>query len=373
YERATADEICDYYQRVLVERFLGSGRVTFLGMHDFRGLDGDDHVAVSQLNGQATGLRVRRRLIDATYVESVVPSRHTPSFAVDPAARLLTPNQLVHHAGGSEGFTILGAGKTAMDTCVWLQEQGVDPDQIRWVRPRDGWFVDRTYTQPLDLVASMLEYQAAMFEAAVQAESGLDLAKRMEQRDMMIRLDRSVEPEVYRGATLSRLELEQLRQIENVVRLGRVEAIGSDRIQTTEGELSTGPGVVHVDCTAPGLADSPPRPIFAEDAIRVQLTTMGVSPWSAALIGFVETLDLSDDERNDLCPPIPRPGLIARQLDIMAIGLGVEPKRRANEDLARWNAAARLNPGRSVADHLDEPRVQAAMEAIMSNYEPALV
>lgn len=372
YERATADEICDYYQRLLDERFLASGRVRFLGTHDYQGRDGDDHRVVSQLTGRATTIRVRRRLVDATYIESVIPARHTPSFAVDPEACLLTPNQLVDHAGGADGFTIVGAGKTAMDTCVWLEEQGVDPDQIRWIRPRDGWFVDRTYTQPLELIASMLSYQAAMIGAAAQATSGPDLAMRMEEQDMMFRLDPSVEPVVFRGATLSRLELSQLRRIENVVRLGRVEAIGADRIQLTGGELPTGRGVVHVDCTAPGLANSTLRPIFADDAVRLQLTTAGVSPWSAAMIGFVETLDLSDDDRNRLCPPIPRPGLIARQLEVLSITLGVELERRMNEELAQWNAAARLNPGRSAADHLDRPEVQAAMEAIAANLEPAL-
>ncbi|MEM9565446.1 MAG: NAD(P)-binding protein [Actinomycetota bacterium] len=372
YERASADEICDYYQRVLDERFLDSGRVTFLGMHDYRGRDGEDHLVVSQLSGRPTPIRVRRRLVDATYVESVIPSRHTPSFAIDPAARLLTPNQLVHYADGSDDFTIIGAGKTAMDTCVWLLEQGIEPDRIRWIRPRDGWFVDRTYTQPLDLAANMIGYQAAMMESAASAESGLDLALRMEERGMMFRLDPTVEPEVSRGATVSRYELDLLRSIERVVRQGNVQAIGADRIEMTAGELATGPDVVHVDCTAPGLANAKPQPIFAGDTIRVQMTTLGVSPWSAALLGFIETLDLPDDERNRLCPPIPRAGLVAGQLGALAIGLGIEPDRRANADLAGWNAAARLNPGRSVADHLDEPEVQQAMETIMTNFGPAV-
>ncbi len=43
----------------------------------------------------------------------------------------------------------------------------------------------------------------------------------------MIRIDPNVEPEVFRGATLSLLELDALRRIENVVRLGRVRRIGT--------------------------------------------------------------------------------------------------------------------------------------------------
>jgi hypothetical protein len=372
YERASADEICDYYGRVLDEQFLASGRVTFRGMHDYRGRDGDEHLVVSQLTGRPLPVRVRRRFIDASFVETVIPSRHTPSYSVAAGARLLTPNQLVDYGDGSGRFTVLGAGKTAMDTCVWLLDQGVDPDQIRWVRPRDGWFVDRAGTQPLELVAKMMAHQAATVEAAAQAESGLDFALRLEERGMMMRLDRSVEPEIFRGATLSRLEFEALQTIEQVIRLGRVEAIGTERITLTGGELATGPGEVHIDCTAPGLTPSRGVPIFGPDGIRVQPTTLGVSPLSAALVGFVESLDLPDEERNRLCPLFPRSGLIADQLEQLRVGYSIDPIRRANPDVAAWTATARLNPGRSVADRADDPQVAAALATIAETAEAAL-
>src|SRR5579884_2839730 len=37
YERATAQEICDYYSRLMDYDFAGSGRVQFLPMSDYRG------------------------------------------------------------------------------------------------------------------------------------------------------------------------------------------------------------------------------------------------------------------------------------------------------------------------------------------------
>src|SRR5687768_12937780 len=43
YERATAAEICDYFNRVLHEDMLPSGRVRFFGMSDYRGADSDGH------------------------------------------------------------------------------------------------------------------------------------------------------------------------------------------------------------------------------------------------------------------------------------------------------------------------------------------
>ncbi|MEM7340726.1 MAG: NAD(P)-binding protein [Actinomycetota bacterium] len=375
YERASAAEICDYYRRVLDERFLASGRVTFLGMHEYDGVDSSDaggHLLSPQLGGPPVRVHVRRRVIDATYVESIVPSRRPPEYRIDPGVSVLTPNQLVHHGGTGGDVVVIGAGKTAMDTCVWLLENAVDPGRIRWVRPRDGWFVDRTYTQPHDLVGSMMTYQAATIEVAAEVSTGLDFALAMEEREMMFRLDPAVEPVVYRGATLSRLELDQLRSIEQVVRMGRVRAVAPGRVYLDDGDIATGAEAVFVDCTAPGLANSATQPIFDHDLIRIQLTTLGVSPWSAAMIGFVETLDLTDDQRNGLCPPIPRPGLISTHLDVLAIGLGVEPTRRANLDLTAWNAASRLCPGSSVAGRENDPAVQAAFEVMLNSFGPAL-
>ena len=94
YERATANEICDYFSRVLDEQFLPSGRVRFLGLHDYRGEDGDGHHAMSLLTGEPTTIRARK-LVDATYIESEIPSRHTPSYSVAAGVHLAAPNQLI--------------------------------------------------------------------------------------------------------------------------------------------------------------------------------------------------------------------------------------------------------------------------------------
>jgi hypothetical protein len=76
YERATAAEICDYYSRALDEQFRSSGRFLFFGMHDFLGNDADGHLLRSRVTGQITTVRVRRKLVDASYIESSLPSTH---------------------------------------------------------------------------------------------------------------------------------------------------------------------------------------------------------------------------------------------------------------------------------------------------------
>ena len=136
YERATAPEICDYFNRVLDETLLPSGQVRIFGMSDYRGVDGDGHHFTSLLSGEDTTVKVRRKVVDATYIESEIPATSQPKFEVDAGVRVLSPNDLVHLGDVPAGYTIIGAGKTAMDTCNWLLDVGVAPDDIRWIKSR---------------------------------------------------------------------------------------------------------------------------------------------------------------------------------------------------------------------------------------------
>ncbi|HZR96741.1 MAG TPA: NAD(P)-binding protein, partial [Gaiellaceae bacterium] len=300
YERASADEICDYYARVLDETLVPTGRVRFLGMHDYRGSD----VVVSLLDGSTARIAVRRAVVDATYAQSEIPARHVPGFAVDPGVTLVPPNALVDLAEPAERFTIVGAGKTACDTCTWLLDQGVDPDRIRWIRGRDPWQFDRALTQPLELVASFMQLQARWVAAATSAVDGRDFARRLEDAGVFVRIDPSVEPLAFRGATISRREIAALRSIEHVVRARRVHRIGTTVVATDVGDLRGTRGEVYVDCTAAGVPAAAARPVFDGPRITIQYVYVGFLPWSAATIALLESLGLADEEKNRLCPPV---------------------------------------------------------------------
>jgi NAD(P)-binding Rossmann-like domain len=371
YERSTAAEICDYYNRVLQEHLLASGRVRFFPMSDYRGASGGGHRFVSRLTGVETTVSMRRKLVDATYVESSIPSRHTPAYEVDPGVHLIPPNALVNLDEPASGFTIIGAGKTAMDTCSWLLDAGVDPARIRWIRPRDGWFLNRAFMQPLELVASYMQLQARWVEAAAACDDATDFVHRLEADGVMIRIDPDVEPGVFRGATLSVLELEALRRIETVVRLGRVRRIGTDRIMFEDGALATDADQVYVDCTAEGLRPVSPRPVFETDRIVPQYVTIGIAPWSAATIGAVEVSDYDDTRKNELCPTVDFTGHTASVLPIARAGMAGLMARSAEPELAAWTERCRLNPARGAAEHLDDRTVQEAFTSLAANIGPA--
>jgi hypothetical protein len=371
YERAAAVDITDYFDSVLQEH-LGAGRVRFFGECDYQGRDKDGHHFVSLVTGETTTVKVRRKLVDATYIESSIPSRHTPKFDVDRGVRLVPPNDLVNLGDGASGYTVIGAGKTGMDTCNWLLDQGVEPNRIRWIRPRDGWVQDRAFMQPLELVGGWMELQAAWVQAAAEADSGRDFAHRMEATGTFVRLDPGVEPDVYRGATVNLAELASLRQIENVVRLGRVQRVATDTVTMEQGSIPSDAEQVYVDCTAAGVRPTVTRPIFEADRITIQYVTLGVVPWGAATLGAVEARREDDADKNRLCPPLTFTGQVSDMLDMSYIGISGLGLRAAEPDLAAWNEASRLNPGRGALDHLDDPKVLSALTSLGANIGPAL-
>ena len=373
YERATASEICDYYNRVLEEQFLASGRVRFVPMSEYRGEDGDGHQVVSMLNGNRTTVKVRRKFVDATYVESEIPSRHTPSFEIDEGVRFMAPNGLVHLGEPASGFTVIGAGKTAVDTCCWLLDAGVAPDAIRWIKPRDAWVFNRALTQPLELLGSgYMRLQAEWVSAAAQAEDATDFAHRLEASGVFLRFDEAQEPTMFRGSTMSKRELDQGRQIENVVRLGRVRRISATEVTLDEGSLPTDPGQVYVDCTACGVRATVPRPLFEDARINLEYVTIGVIPWSASVVGYVEATRDDTAEKNRLCPPVVFSGWSADLLELARAGMAGLLARGADADFAEWSDRARLNPAGGTASRGDDPQVAEAFAVLAASIGPAI-
>lgn len=374
YERATASEICGYYDRVLEEQFSASGRVRFLPMSDHRGQAGDGgHRVVSLLDGRERTVRVRRKVVDATYVQSDIPSRHTPSFAVDDDVRFMPPNSLVHLGPAAKRFTVLGAGKTAVDTVCWLLDAGVDPGAIRWVKPREAWVFNRSLTQPLDLVgSSYMQLQARWVASAAEASSGVDFAHRLEAAGVFLRFDPTVEPTMFRGSTMSPRELEQGRQVDDVVRLGRVRRISRSEMILDEGTIPSDAENVYVDCTATGVRATVPGPLFSEDALSLQYVTVGVIPWSAATVGYVEATRDSVEEKNRLCPPVVFTGWPDDLLSLARAGLTGMLARGAEPDFSTWAEAARLNPAGGAGARRGEPEVAAAYSVLSSNLGPAM-
>jgi hypothetical protein len=372
YERAGAAEICAYYERVLNERMLPTGRVRFLPLHDHQGQKGEAHLAVSRLTGRCRRIHVRRALVDARYLEAAIPARRPSPFAVAPGMQVIPPNALPAVAEAPSGFTVIGAGKTAMDTAVWLLDQGVAPEEIRWVRPRDAWLSDRGCLQALDLAIPTLACVARTTEAMAQAGDIADLFRRLQTAGLFSALDPDVTPGTFRGAQTSKVERDRMRQVSDVVRAGYVTAITPERIEMQAGSVPTGPAHLHVDCTASALTPRPIRPVFEQGRITIQCLRFGLTCFNAAITAFVEATRQDDAEKNRLCQPCALPSDACDWISVRLNAMEAETVWKPEPDIQAFVRASRLNILRGLAGRQDDPELTAATATIAQYREAAL-
>lgn len=349
YELASGAEVLAYFDAVLHQQFLATGRFKFLPMTEHQG-DGRLRCLVT---GEERTV-CARKIVDATWMNVNVPATRPPSYAVEAGARVVAPNGLFALTGPPADFVVIGAGKTAMDSVLWLLAQGLDPERLRWVMPRDSWMLDRALVQPgADFFEASLGRVVDNMEAVLEATSVPDLFARLDARGTLLRFDPAVDPTMYRCAIVSRAELEQLRRVKNVVRMGRVKRVGRDRIELDGGAVPTSPDTVHVDCTADGLERRPTRPVFEGERITLQSVRTCQQVFSAALIGHVEASGRSDDEKNALAVPVPHPDShhdwLRNELADLRSGecWGNDP------DLLPWLAGCRLDLNAAFAEGVD--------------------
>jgi hypothetical protein len=253
---------------------------------------------------------------------------------------------------------IVGSGKTATDGIVWLLGNGVPPDRIVWVRPRDPWMLNRAVVQPDPSVA--LGLSADTMAAAADAESLDDLFLRLEAAGVVLRIDRDVTPTMAKTPTLGAWELELLRTIEHVVRLGHVKHVTRHEVVLDDGAIPLAPGALVVHCAASGLQYPPLVPVWGPDLIRLQTIRVGFPCFCAALAGYVEATRDDDRERNRLCPPNTLPDSPASWARMQVRGTVAARTYGAEPDIATWANGCALNPARIEPSQQDDPAVQAA-------------
>jgi len=371
YERATGGEVREYFAEAAA-RLTRRGGVRILTRHEHLGRGSNGERVRDLSSGEVHDVVVRRRIVDARYLEASIPATHARPFAVASSARVVAINDLPAAAQSASAYAVLGSGKTAVDACMWLLDNDVEPDRIRWIRPRDAWFYDRSHFQPLEQVGAIMEGISLDAEAAAQAANVDDLFERLEASGRLARIDPSWPATMYRGTMLSARELQAVRQIEEVVRLGRVRGIEADRIALERGEIPTGRDVLHVDCTALGLSNAPATAIFQPGQIVLQQVRYLSPSFNAALVGFVEAHRDDDADKNRLCPPNVYPSSQEDWPRMVCSTWRAEERWLSEPDLSAWVAESRLNLLRGLPDHAAEPSVKAAVKRYLTHVGTAI-
>ena len=370
-ELANGPEVSGYFDRVMNHRLLASGRVSYHPLSNYLGdVEGGGEFE-SLLSGERTRVTVRRKIVDATWFSPDVPSTHKPSFTVGEGVRVVPPNALPglwHLAqGGSmpRRFVVLGAGKTAMDTCIWLLQSGTPADAITWVMPRDSWVVNRLSTQNgPEFFKEAIGGQADQMQAFAEARSIDDLYLRLEACGAMLRIHRERMPTMFHLATLSVAEVDVLRRIQHVVRLGRVTALDAGGMQLEQGRVAVEPGTLFIDCTASAVRAKPMSPVFQPGRIVVQLLRAPLISFSAALTAYVEARYSDDAHKNLLCNPVPFPRNPAEYARTIAVNMSNQLQWGQDATLRQWIRQCRLDAFGRLTSGVD--KADAEKQAILA-------
>ncbi|MEM9039696.1 MAG: NAD(P)-binding protein [Actinomycetota bacterium] len=360
HDLASGAEVSAYFDDIMRHTLLPTGRVRYFPLCSYTG-DGDFQHTLSgeRFHVEAT------TVVDCTLLNTEVPATHTPNFEIADGVRFLPLNELPRLREAPAGYVVVGGGKTGIDAVLWLLEHRVDPAAITWIVPRDAWMLNRGNIQPgMEFFETTIGTQADQYQSIAEATSIADMFDRLEACGYFLRLDPDVRPSMFHAATVSELELEQLRRIDHVVRLGRVQRIELDQIVMDDGIVATTSDHLFVDCSARAIPALEPRTIFEPDVIRPQ-TVRGYQPaFSASFVAHIEVTRDSLDEKNRLCQVVPLPN---HDVDYIRLTLaamtnqyhwGLEP------DLSDWIASNRLD-GFS-ATMRDAPRDDEAKQEILA-------
>lgn len=369
-ELASGAEVLSYFEGVMQRRFLPSGRVRYFPVSDYT----SDGFVVSRLSG------VRRRvaadkIVDATRFSPTIPATRPPLYEVAGGVVCAPINDLPRLIRPDASYVIIGAGKTGMDACLWLLQNGAEPERIRWIVPRDSWMFDReNFPDGQENLARIMRFVANEVEAIVEADSIDDVFLRLEAKGVLLRLDPSVKPTLHHCAVVSKGELAALRRIGNVVRLGRVQRIERDRIVLDDGEVPTDSSTIHIDCSASAIVHAEPCDVFGPGRITLQGVRLCQPVFSAALIAHVEANYADDAEKNALCQCVDLPNDPPGWLRMMAQELPTRLRWAEHPGISAFTATCRLD---AVAPRL--ARLQATdmaelaeVDRYLANIEPAI-
>jgi hypothetical protein len=330
------------YYRDAMDRFVGTGRVRFLPMSEYLG---DGRIASTVDPDQTTVVTARRKIVDGTYMQVKVPSICPPKYTFEPEVTLIPPNGLTRIVRPWNRYVIVGAGKTGIDSVLFLLDSGVAPERIQWVMPNDAWLLNRDVMQPDRILGTVV----SMVQSVVDSTDIEDAFRQLEVEGVVFRLKDDSAPTNWRCATVNPDELVKLRLVDDIVRLGRVEHIAANEIRLVGGRIPVADGTLFVDCTANGLVAVDPKPIFSADRVTLQSVFMCQQTFSAALIAHLEMQGMSDHRRNEICVAVPHP---ERPIDLAAALVTTSQNMLScSRHAAWWLRRSRLYVGHHAALH----------------------
>ncbi len=156
-------------------------------------------------------------------------------------------------------------------------------------------------------------------------------------------------------------ELDRLRRIAHVVRLGHIRVAGRGRLDLEEGSVALADDALVVNCAADGLKNPPLVPIWGSDKITLQPVRAGFPCFGAALAGYVEATRDDDAEKNRLCPPSSYGNSLTDWARMNVRGARNTAAFSAEPDIKEWTDRIAVNPARIPPEHPGSPGLDDAV------------
>ena len=192
-------------------------------------------------------------------------------------------------------------------------------------------------------LGKMTEELRRRLAEATSLKSVEDLYLRLEACGTLLRIDPSRMPSMFHLATVSEREVEELRRIQQVVRLGRVQALEPGRMVLDQGSVAVEPGTLFIDCTASAVEPRPHVPIFQGKQIVLQMVRLPQPAFSAAITAYVEAHYDGDAEKNRLCGSVPFPHTLADYPKSLMVGMWNQAQWGQDKALRQWVRESRLD------------------------------
>merc|ERR1712142_790146 len=256
-------------------------------------------------------VKINAKLVDATCTMTHVPATKKPNYQVSEGVHLVPVNGLGTLSSPWPHYLIIGGGKTGVDAVLFLLDHGLHPDKISWVIPNDSWFWERDGFTFDDGVFNTLMMNLIDSVIDEKNETVSDILMAMEERGIMMRLDKNIMPTRYRAATVTKAEIQKLQRVKNIIRKGRITKIEVGKLIFQSGEdMMINPYTLCVDCSVNCTLFPPTKKVFAGDTISLQYIRIPPPGISASAIAALELMFPNDEEKkNSVCIPFDVPQL----------------------------------------------------------------
>jgi len=281
-DRATKAEILDYYQTVL-RNFEATGRVrSFFGatydynedqdkhtIHhhlthcgsEYEDLDGDD----TSTKNNIVEMEVKCHKVVTVGTDVTVPSMRKLLIPVDKtvASSFVPVNEVSSRvaSGRYNHYIVFGNGKTSIDAIThMLGDKAIDPSQITWIVSQEAWYMVSDGYKNLHkaMVSTATRVLSSEYVKKIYLgleNDGLDYTNSKTNskiKNHQINVNKNYNfPSLLKGASVTLEQLDQIRSVKNVLRLGSATSIGPHTVHLERGSLEFPPqDTLLVDCMA---------------------------------------------------------------------------------------------------------------------------